>query len=116
MTLKELRKNNNLTYREVAEIIPCETSTYFKYENEKRSIPYSTVEKLAAFYAVSPSEIAKDQQNIKIQPKKNKDSENPVSDSIVLSDTELEVIYAFRDADSRAQSDALKILKSHVER
>lgn len=51
--IKELRKTNNLTQQEVANILGCNPGTYRRYENGTRDLPLSMAIKLAMLYDVS---------------------------------------------------------------
>lgn len=115
MTLKELRKQHKLSGRQVAKEISCDPSSYYRYENGERSIPFDVLKKLAKFYAVPITDLMDIPTNIRVKADKNQDVVTPEADSLNLSDTEIEMIYAYRGADSRAQSDALKILQAHTE-
>lgn len=53
MRLKELRKTNNKTQKELAEILNIQQNTYSQYENEIRQIPIEYLIVLAKLYNVS---------------------------------------------------------------
>lgn len=51
--LKELREDNDLTQRELCEIIKMKQPQYARYENGNREIPVSLLRKLCLIYKVS---------------------------------------------------------------
>lgn len=51
--LKELRRKNGVSLRELGEAIGASESTISLYENQKREAPYSTFIKIADFFNVS---------------------------------------------------------------
>ncbi len=51
--LKNLRVDNDLTQKQIAEIIGCSQQTYSDYENGKYDIPNEVLIKLADYYRVS---------------------------------------------------------------
>ena len=51
--IRDLREDNNLSQKEIASLLFCDTSLYSKYERKVRDIPLSYVIKLAAYYKVS---------------------------------------------------------------
>jgi transcriptional regulator with XRE-family HTH domain len=51
--LKELRKRNNLSRRELAEVADLSTSSVNMYERGERSPTLETLDKLASFFNVS---------------------------------------------------------------
>lgn len=53
MRLKELRKANNKTQKEMAELLNIQQNTYSQYENEIRQIPIEYLIALAKLYNVS---------------------------------------------------------------
>ena len=50
MRIKELREDNNLTQREVAEYLQIKQNTYCQYENGQRQLPLECLVALAKFY------------------------------------------------------------------
>lgn len=52
-TLKELRKNGQLSQQQVADILQINRSTYAYYETGKSKPKLSTLKKLAAIYGIS---------------------------------------------------------------
>ncbi len=51
--LKDLREDNDLSQKNVADILNIPTRTYSSYENEERSLPIDILIKLARFYNTS---------------------------------------------------------------
>ena len=51
--IKELRKANSLTQKEVGDILLCSRVVYNRYENNSRQIPMELLAKLAIHYKVS---------------------------------------------------------------
>ncbi len=55
--LKELRKSENLTQQQLADILGISRVNYTRYETDKVRPDYETIIKLADFYDVSLDEI-----------------------------------------------------------
>lgn len=53
MRLKDLREDNDLKQKQLAEYLNIKQNTYSQYENGKREIPIETLWKLADFYNTS---------------------------------------------------------------
>lgn len=53
MRIKELREDNDLKQRELADFLNCKQNTYQQYESEKRQIPIEALKKLAIYYNTS---------------------------------------------------------------
>ena len=53
MRIRELREDNDLTQKTIAQLLNCKQNTYAQYESEKRQIPLSAIIKLCLFYNVS---------------------------------------------------------------
>lgn len=53
LRIKELREDNDLSQRYIANILGCTQSAYSKYEKGERNISYQALIKLADFYDVS---------------------------------------------------------------
>lgn len=53
MKLKELRKENNLTQKELADYLNIKQNTYSQYENGQRQVPIEVLLRLADYYKVS---------------------------------------------------------------
>ncbi len=50
MRLRDLREDNDLTQKQIANLLNIKQNTYSQYENEQREIPISTLWKLADYY------------------------------------------------------------------
>ena len=53
LRIRDLREDNDLKQKQVAEYLLCDQSLYSKYERGERPLPLEHAEKLADFYAVS---------------------------------------------------------------
>lgn len=53
MKIRDLREDNDLTQRQIAEYLMCDQSLYSKYERGEREIPLNLIIKLADYYDVS---------------------------------------------------------------
>ena len=53
MRLKELREENGLSQKEVADFLSVKQNTYSQYETGKRQLPIDVLIKLAKFYKAS---------------------------------------------------------------
>ena len=53
MRLKDLREDNDLTQKAIADKLHIRQNTYCQYENGQRQVPIDTLIKLSQFYAVS---------------------------------------------------------------
>mgnify|MGYP000286553510 FL=1 len=53
MRLKDLREDNDLLQRDVAEYLNIRQNTYSQYENGQRQLPIDVLIKLSEFYKVS---------------------------------------------------------------
>lgn len=53
MRLKDLREDNDVKQKELAEYLNIKQNTYSQYENGKREIPLATLCKLADYYNTS---------------------------------------------------------------
>ena len=51
--LKDLREDNDLSQKNVANLLNIPTRTYSSYENEERGLPIDILIKLAKFYNTS---------------------------------------------------------------
>lgn len=51
--IRDLREDNDLTQKQVAEYLLCDQSLYSKYERGEREIPLSILIKLAQYYHTS---------------------------------------------------------------
>lgn len=55
--LKDLREDNDLTHKKLAEILKCNANTYSSWENGYALIPLSYLDELSIYYKVSFSYI-----------------------------------------------------------
>jgi transcriptional regulator with XRE-family HTH domain len=53
LRIRDLREDNDLTQKTVAEYLMCDQSLYSKYERMERPLPLDAAVKLAEFYHVS---------------------------------------------------------------
>ena len=53
LRIRDLREDNDLTQKQIAEILICDQSLYSKYERGERPLPLECAEKLADYYGVS---------------------------------------------------------------
>lgn len=53
LRIRDLREDNDLTQKQVAEILYCDQSLYSRYETGERAIPLAFVCQLSQFYNVS---------------------------------------------------------------
>ncbi len=53
LRIRDLREDNDLTQRQIAEYLMCDQSLYSKYERGEREIPLNLIIKLADYYNVS---------------------------------------------------------------
>ena len=53
MRLKELREDNDLKQKELAEYLHIKQNTYSQYENGQRQLPIDILIKLAKYYSLS---------------------------------------------------------------
>ena len=53
LRIRDLREDNDLTQKQVAEYLMCDQSLYSKYERMERPLPLESAVKLAEFYRVS---------------------------------------------------------------
>lgn len=51
--MRDMREDNDLTQKKIAEYLMCDQSLYSKYERDEREIPLSLLIKLADYYDVS---------------------------------------------------------------
>lgn len=51
--LKDLREDNDLSQKNIADILNIPTRTYSSYENEERGLPIDILIKLTIFYQTS---------------------------------------------------------------
>lgn len=53
LRIRDLREDNDLKQRQVADYLMCDQSLYSKYERGERPLPLEYAEKLADYYCVS---------------------------------------------------------------
>lgn len=53
LKIRDMREDNDLTQKQIANYLKCDQSLYSKYEREKRDIPLNIMVKLALFYNTS---------------------------------------------------------------
>lgn len=53
MRLRDLREDNDLTQKELAEMLHIRQNTYSQYENGQRQVPIDILIKLSEWYRVS---------------------------------------------------------------
>ncbi|MBO5994733.1 MAG: helix-turn-helix transcriptional regulator [Firmicutes bacterium] len=97
MRLKELRNNFGVSQEKIGEYIGCSGAVYSRYETGARQPSIEVMIKLAQYFGVSLDYLVG-----------NKDFEETS-----LSEREIEILKAFRDADPRARADAYRILRAH---
>lgn len=68
--LKDLREDNDLTQKQVGEIIKTSQKQYSRWETGEREIPFHNIIKLAQFYDVTIDYIAGITNECKPLPKK----------------------------------------------
>lgn len=69
LRIRELREDNDLKQKEIADILNCKQNTYSQYENENRIIDIYNLEKLADFYNTSIDYLIGRTNEIKPYPK-----------------------------------------------
>lgn len=53
LRIRDLREDNDLSQKSIADYLMCDQSLYSKYERGEREIPLKSVVKLAVFYKTS---------------------------------------------------------------
>ena len=53
LRIRDLREDNDLKQKQVADFLMCDQSLYSKYEREERPLPLELADKLADYYGVS---------------------------------------------------------------
>ena len=53
MRLKELREENNISQKQIADFLNVKQNTYSQYETGKRQLPIDVLIKLAKFYQIT---------------------------------------------------------------
>lgn len=98
MKLKELRTKRNLTQQQVADHIGCSAVVYSRYENGVRQPSIEVLLRLADLFGVSVDALLG-------RPEERNDT---------LTDYEMDLLTAARNADDRVREDALQMLISHA--
>lgn len=98
MILKELRIKRNLTQQQVADQIGCSSVVYSRYENGQRQPSIEVILRLADLFNVTVDTLLG----------------RPAERNGTLTEYEIELLAAARNADERAREDALQMLTSHA--
>ena len=98
MKLKELRAKRNLTQQQVADHIGCSSVVYSRYENGIRQPSIEVILRLADLFGVTVDALLG----------------RPEELTGTLTDYEMDLLAAARNADDRAREDALQMLISHA--
>ena len=98
MKLKELRTTRKLTQQQVADYIGCSPVTYSRYENGSRQPSIEVILRLADLFGITVDSL--------LGKNENRNSS--------LTDYEIDLLSAARNADDRAREDALQMLTSHA--
>ena len=53
LRIRDLREDNDIKQKQIADYLMCDQSLYSKYEREERVLPLEYADKLADFYGVS---------------------------------------------------------------
>ena len=53
LRIRDLREDNDIKQKQIADYLMCDQSLYSKYEREERPLPLEYAVKLADFYGVS---------------------------------------------------------------
>lgn len=70
LRIRDLREDNDLKQKDLAEYLICDQSLYSKYERGERPLPLEYAEKLADYYGVSVDYLLGRTNNKKPYPKK----------------------------------------------
>ena len=97
MNIHEIRIRKGFTQKQGADVLGCLPSVYSRYETGLREPSISVLIELARFFGVSIDELV--------------GYDAPKSNG--LSDYELALLTAAREADQRAREDALTMLQAH---
>lgn len=98
INIKDIRSRRNLTQAEVAAAIGVSSVVYSRYETGKRQPSIEILLQLADLFGVTVDYLL---------------GRKDIEDS-TLSDYELQLLMASRNADERAKEDALNMLISHA--
>ena len=69
MRIKDLREDNDLTQKQIADLLHIKQNTYSQYENGHRQLPLDILIKLARFYDTSIDYILGETNQKKRYPK-----------------------------------------------
>ena len=72
LRIKELREDNDLTQKEISNILKCAQQTYSRYETKEITIDIFNIVKLAEFYNTSTDYLLGLTDEKKPYPKKSK--------------------------------------------
>lgn len=97
MELRKIRMLKGLTQQQVADGIQCSATVYSRYERGERKPSIETLLSLSTFLDVTVDCLLGSNRNV----------------SSSLTEYELDLIMAAREADDRARKDALNLLLSH---
>ena len=97
MELRKIRTLKGMTQQQVADGIQCSSTVYARYERGEREPSIDTLLRLSAFLEVTIDRLLDNNGSI------------PPS----LTEYELNLISAAREADGRAREDALNLLLAH---
>ena len=53
LRIRDLREDNDLKQKQIADYLMCDQSLYSKYERQERPLPLELADKLADYYGVS---------------------------------------------------------------
>lgn len=98
MKLKEFRTKRSLTQQQVADHIGCSAVVYSRYENGIRQPSIDVLLRLAELFGVTVDALLG----------------RPEARNGTLTDYEIDLLAAARNADERAREDALQMLVSHA--
>lgn len=98
MNLKEMRTKRNLTQQQVADYIGCSSVVYSRYESGTRQPSIEVLLRLADLYDITVDCLLG----------------RPDTRDESLTDYEVQLLAAARNADERAREDALQMLISHA--
>ena len=105
MRLKELRKEKGLSLKDVAEILGVAESTVSLYENTKRELSYTALQRLAKFFGVSIDYL------LGFNDEDSQTQSNPylvhipILESVSISESEIECLYSAEDESIELGSD-----------
>ncbi|MBO4389037.1 MAG: helix-turn-helix transcriptional regulator [Spirochaetales bacterium] len=97
MSLRQIREKSGYRQLDLAEYLGVTQVTYHRYESGEREPSIEQLKKLSAFFSVSIDSIL----------------DNCAEEKDVLSQYERQLIEAARNADKRARTDALMLLKAN---